>query len=193
MGFILELHEVEFYGPQQGALNHRLELIFGSRNAGGMIQFKGHGENVLLWKWVDDLTRSAAEILLAHEDSSFDSDLRRLLPAYTLSGTYLIRLLGRLHNKSPNSLPFSHYENWLDIKTSFHRQFVSFTRGESPFDKRYDGPQSAREYWEGLLSVPPADLLALVGLLLSSIVLNSMSEQRTMYTITKLNSPDRSS
>ncbi|CAE6465834.1 unnamed protein product, partial [Rhizoctonia solani] len=124
-------------------------------------------------------------------DLSSDSDLRRLLPAYTLSGGYLIKLLGLLYNKNPNAPPFLHYSSWLDVKTPFYHQLISFTRGASPFDKRYDDTQSARQYWENLISVPSADLLALVGLLLSSIVPNSMAEERTMSTITKLNSPDR--
>ncbi|EUC56504.1 DUF659 family protein [Rhizoctonia solani AG-3 Rhs1AP] len=35
-----------------------------------------------------------------------DHDLRRLLPAYTLAGTYLVRLLGRLYNKTQTLRPF---------------------------------------------------------------------------------------
>ncbi|CEL56164.1 hypothetical protein RSOLAG1IB_11852 [Rhizoctonia solani AG-1 IB] len=134
-----------------------------------------------------------AHVHRAHTDLSSDSDLCHLLPAYTLSGGYLIKLLGRLYNKNPNAPPFLHYSSWPDVKTSFHRQLIRFTRGASPFDKRYDDAQSARQYWENLILVPSADLLALVGLLLSSIVPNSMAEERTMSTITKLNSPDRAS
>ncbi|KAF8759953.1 hypothetical protein RHS01_01414 [Rhizoctonia solani] len=62
-----------------------------------------------------------------------------------------------------------------------------------PTSKRYNGTQTACEYWENLLSVPSADLLAMVGIVLASIVPNSMTEERTMSTITKLNSPDRAS
>ena len=79
--FVLDEHDIEFYGSQQGALNHRLELIFGSRSTGSPIQFKGRGrpleaivyilkkyidgnggENVLLWKWVEDLTHAATQM-----------------------------------------------------------------------------------------------------------------------------------
>ncbi|GAB1527885.1 hypothetical protein RhiTH_011073 [Rhizoctonia solani] len=122
-----------------------------------------------------------------------DSDLWRLLPAYTLAGTYLIKLLGRLYNKDPNASPFLHYCSWSDIQVSFQRQLRLFTRGLSPFDRRYNGTQTACEYWENLLSVPLADLLAMVGIVLASIVPNSMTKERTMSTITKLNSPDRAS
>ncbi|KAH7337956.1 hypothetical protein B0J17DRAFT_628537 [Rhizoctonia solani] len=67
--------------PRLGALNHRLELILGSRSTGNAIQFRGRGrsleaivyilqkyingddgENTVLWKWVEDLTSSAAHI-----------------------------------------------------------------------------------------------------------------------------------
>jgi hypothetical protein len=79
--FVLDQHDIEFYGSQQGALNHRLELVFGSRGIDSMIKFKGRGrslealvyifmkyidgedgENLLLWKWVADLTRTATQI-----------------------------------------------------------------------------------------------------------------------------------
>ncbi|CAE6423375.1 unnamed protein product [Rhizoctonia solani] len=124
-------------------------------------------------------------------DLSSDSDIRRSLPAYTIAGTYLVKLLGRLYNKDPNSVPFSHYSSWSDVQAAFRRQLLLFTRGLSPFDQRYTSTQTACEYWEELLSVPSADLLAVVGLLLASIVPNSMAEERTMSAITKLNSPDR--
>ncbi|KAG9081011.1 hypothetical protein FRC06_005913, partial [Ceratobasidium sp. 370] len=77
---VLEPNDVEFYGSPQGALDHRLQLIFGSRVDGQPIKLKGQGqgleavvdilhrhitgegeENVLLWKWVDDLLRAAKE------------------------------------------------------------------------------------------------------------------------------------
>ncbi|KEP46915.1 DUF659 family protein [Rhizoctonia solani 123E] len=126
-------------------------------------------------------------------DLASDRDLRRSLPAYTLAGTYLVKLLGQLYNKDPNSAPFSHYSSWQDIQVAFRRQLLTFTRGLSPFEKRHVNTQTSHEYWETLLSVPSADLLAMVGCLLASIVPNSMAEERTMSTITKLNSPDRSS
>ncbi|KAG9092594.1 hypothetical protein FRC07_011620, partial [Ceratobasidium sp. 392] len=80
--FILEPSDVEFYGSLQGALNHHLEIIFGSRHDGQPIWFKGRGasleavldvlhrhitgddgENVLLWTWVEDLTQAAKECI----------------------------------------------------------------------------------------------------------------------------------
>ncbi|KAG9078116.1 hypothetical protein FRC06_008524, partial [Ceratobasidium sp. 370] len=76
--FDLNPHDIEHYGSKQGALNHRLELVFGSRNGGHAIEFRGRGssleavvftfhkyidgdegENQLLWKWVQDLTHAA--------------------------------------------------------------------------------------------------------------------------------------
>ncbi|KAG9094211.1 hypothetical protein FRC07_011341 [Ceratobasidium sp. 392] len=73
-----EPHEIDHYGSVQGALNHRLELEFGSRSSGRLIEFRGrgssleaivdtfykfidgaNGENQLLWKWVHNLTQAA--------------------------------------------------------------------------------------------------------------------------------------
>lgn len=80
VGFALDPLDIENYGSPQGALNHRLELIFGSRSSGRLLEFRGRGpsleaivhtfykyingedgENVLLWKWVQDLTQAAVE------------------------------------------------------------------------------------------------------------------------------------
>jgi hypothetical protein len=138
-------------------------------------------------------TMISARTQTASMDLSSDSDIRRSLPAYTITGTYLVKLLGRLYNRDPNSTPFSHYSSWSDVQAAFRRQLLSFTRGLSPFDQRHASTQTAREYWENLLSIPSADLLAVIGILLASIVPNSMAEERTMSTITKLNSPDRGS
>jgi hypothetical protein len=121
-----------------------------------------------------------------------DLDLRQSLPAYTLAGEYLVRLLARIYNKDPDTPLFSRYENWTEIETAFRNQLVLFTRGLSPFH-REPRPSTERSYWESLCSVPTAELLAHLGVVLTSIVPNSMSEERSMSTITKLNSPDRAS
>ncbi|KAG8744356.1 hypothetical protein FRC11_013491, partial [Ceratobasidium sp. 423] len=79
--FVLDQHDVEFYGSNQAALNHRLELVFGSQSPDGCVRFRGggrsleaivyilnkyidgnNGDNLLLWKWVDDLTRGATQM-----------------------------------------------------------------------------------------------------------------------------------
>ncbi|KAF8601985.1 hypothetical protein BDV93DRAFT_474979, partial [Ceratobasidium sp. AG-I] len=76
--FSLTPHDIELYGSAQGALNHNLQLVFGSRFDNRPIEFRGRGssllsvvdvlnryitgeagENVLLWKWVEDLTSGA--------------------------------------------------------------------------------------------------------------------------------------
>ncbi|EUC62852.1 hypothetical protein RSOL_459100, partial [Rhizoctonia solani AG-3 Rhs1AP] len=87
--FVLHQPDIGFYGSQQGALNHQLELIFGSRSVDRVINFKGRGrsleaivyifmkyidgedgENVLLWKWVADLTHAAVQASTSQIESS---------------------------------------------------------------------------------------------------------------------------
>ncbi|KAF8593824.1 hypothetical protein BDV93DRAFT_549408 [Ceratobasidium sp. AG-I] len=82
--FTLSPHDIEHYGRPQSALNHQLELVFGSRHGSGPIQFRGRGpsllavvdvldqfisgetgENVLLWKWVEDLTHASGWVFYA--------------------------------------------------------------------------------------------------------------------------------
>lgn len=98
----------------------------------------------------------------------------------------------RIYNRDPEAPLFSHYADWLDIETTFRNQLVSFTRGLSPFNRLSEAPGS-RAYWEDLRSTPAADLLSYLGLILTSAVPNSMAEERSMSTLTKLNSPDRAS
>ncbi|KAG8733385.1 hypothetical protein FRC10_000256 [Ceratobasidium sp. 414] len=78
--FSLDPHDVEHYGSTQNALNHRLELIFGSRSVGQPIEFHGRGasleaivyvlhkyidgeggDNVPLWRWVTELKDAAIQ------------------------------------------------------------------------------------------------------------------------------------
>ncbi|QRV92571.1 hypothetical protein RhiJN_20589 [Ceratobasidium sp. AG-Ba] len=114
------------------------------------------------------------------------------IPAYTLVGDYLIKLLARIYNRDPDAAVFARYTSWGDIEVSFRNQLVLFTRGLSPFHQT-PKPSTEHMYWESLRSIPSADLLAHLGLTLGSIVPNSMADERTMSTLTKLNSPDRAS
>jgi hypothetical protein len=121
-----------------------------------------------------------------------DRDLRQSLPVYTIAGDYLVKLLGRIYNKDPDASLFSRYASWPQIETAFRNQLVLFTRGLSPFH-RAPNPSTERMYWESLCAVPAADLLAHLGIIFTSVVPNSMAEERSMSTLTKLNSPDRAS
>ncbi|QRW16066.1 hypothetical protein RhiXN_04067 [Rhizoctonia solani] len=176
-----------------GIVNSRHQEMFQSVSgpiylASFFLDIRFQSSNVFL-----GLSAISARTTVTPKILASDSNLWRLLPAYTLAGTYLIKLLGRLYNKDPNASPFLHYCSWSNIQVSFQRQLCLFTRGLSPFDRRYNGTQTACKYWENLLSVPSADLLAMVGIVLASIVPNSMTKERTMSTITKLNSPNRAS
>lgn len=78
--FNLSLYDIEHYGSIQSAFSHQLELIFGSRNGGRLIEYRGRGpsleaivfgfhkyingegsEDELLWRWVQDSTHAAKE------------------------------------------------------------------------------------------------------------------------------------
>lgn len=78
--FDLSPYDIAHYGSIQNAFSHRLELVFGSRNSGRLIEYRGRGpsleaivyrfhkyisgegeDNELLWKWVQDLTYAAKE------------------------------------------------------------------------------------------------------------------------------------
>lgn len=121
-----------------------------------------------------------------------DQDLWQSVPAYTAAGNFLVKLLAQVYNKNPEAALFASYTDWSDIETTFRSQLMSFTRGLSPFHQ-VSQASSSRSYWEELCSLPAANLLANLGVILTSIVPNSMAEERSMSTITKLNSLDRAS
>ncbi|QRW06033.1 hypothetical protein RhiLY_05032 [Ceratobasidium sp. AG-Ba] len=119
-----------------------------------------------------------------------DRDLRKALPAYTMAGDYLVKLLAHVYNKDPDASLFARYASWSQIETSFRNQLILFTRGLRPFHQ-VPKPSTEQAYWDSMSSVPAAELLAHLGTILTSVVPNSMAEERSMSTVTKLNSPDR--
>jgi hypothetical protein len=122
-----------------------------------------------------------------------DIDLRQAIPAYTKAGEYLLRLLAHIYNANPTLPLFFRYNNvWKDIELSLREQLMRFTRCLSPFHRSSEAATS-RQYWEEMSTVAGADLIAYLGVLINSIVPNSMAEERTMSVITKMNSPDRAS
>lgn len=154
--------------------------FIGYRNSDILLR---HPSRLLAETWRNQHFTSSAEVLP-------DQDLRQSLPAYTIAGDYLVKLLGQTYNKDPDAPLFTRYTTWAQIETAFRNQLVLYTRGLSPFH-RMPKPLTEHTYWESLCSVPTAELLAHPGVVLTSIVPNSMAEERTMSTLTKLNSPDR--
>ncbi|KAG8710566.1 hypothetical protein FRC08_016996 [Ceratobasidium sp. 394] len=152
-----------------------------------------HNSDVLLHRPAQLLTKTwKSQHISSSADLLPDQDLRQALPAYTKAGAYLVKLLGRVYNKDPDAPLFARYSSWSQIEIAFRNQLVLFTRGLSPFHQ-VPKPSAERAYWESMCTVPTAELLAHLGVILTSIVPNSMAEQRSMSTITKLNSPDHAS
>lgn len=115
------------------------------------------------------------------------------MPAYTKAGSFLLRLLAHIYNKNPNLPLFSPYANdWKYVETGLHQQVMRYTRCLAPFHASSDA-STACDYWEQMLTVPGADLLAYLGVLINSFVPNSMAEERTMSIFNKFNTPDRAS
>ena len=69
---------------------------------------------------------------------------------------------------------------------------MRYTRCLAPFHASSD-VLTSYEYWEQMLAVPGADLLAYLGVLINSFVPNSMAEEQTMLVFSKLNTPNRAS
>ncbi|KAG8950470.1 hypothetical protein FRC04_007485 [Tulasnella sp. 424] len=76
------------------------------------------------------------------------------------------------------------------IITAFRSQFAAYARG-NPLFIAYHGLSSPMEHWESLRRNPDAEIVAHLAIKLFSIVPNSMAEERTVASFTKLNSPDR--
>jgi hypothetical protein len=62
-----------------------------------------------------------------------NQDLHQSVPAYMISGDYLVKLLGQIYNKDPDTALFACYASWTQIETAFRNQLVLYTRGLSPF------------------------------------------------------------
>ncbi|KAG9121819.1 hypothetical protein FRC07_002067 [Ceratobasidium sp. 392] len=119
-----------------------------------------------------------------------DLDLRQSMPAYTIAGDFLVKLLGHIYNRDPDAPLFAQYASWPRIHTELRNQFVQFICGHRPFHQTSQ-IHSEHAYWQSMRAVPGAELIAHLGTILTAIVPNSMSEERTMSTMTKLSSPDR--
>ncbi|TFY73835.1 hypothetical protein EWM64_g10177 [Hericium alpestre] len=83
----------------------------------------------------------------------------------------------------------------FEALTKLKQQLTNYVRGETPFDKPVEDGQSMRVWWERLVkrksNIDAVDVLATLAVKIYSIVPNSMAEERTMSTITWLNSPQK--
>ncbi|KAF8601987.1 hypothetical protein BDV93DRAFT_222922 [Ceratobasidium sp. AG-I] len=122
-----------------------------------------------------------------------DQDLRWSVPAYTKVGGFLLRLLARVYNANRNLPVFAPYANdWKHVEAALHQQLMRYTRCLIPFHQ-VSNAATSQDYWEGMLAVPGADILGYLGVLMTSLVPNSMAEERTMSVLNKFNTPDRAS
>ncbi|KEP46427.1 hypothetical protein V565_199460 [Rhizoctonia solani 123E] len=119
-----------------------------------------------------------------------DSDLRAMLPQYELSGAYLGELLVHEMNANRAQDIFGRFSTGEEIVDEFRIQYTNYVRQVSPFDRYLDAP-TPLQYWEKLSRHYDAQILALLGIKLYSVVPNSMAEERTVSNFTKLNAPDR--
>jgi hypothetical protein len=84
---------------------------------------------------------------------------------------------------------FGCYNDEDAIFNEFRFQFMGYVRQTTPFD-RSEGSATALEYWKNLSRHADAQILAYLAIKLYSIVPNSMAEERTVSTFTKLSTAD---
>jgi hypothetical protein len=87
-----------------------------------------------------------------------DSHLRVSMPAYLVTGKYLLTLL--MEEIRANTTPevFDEYNSTDSIVDAFRRQLAAYTYQESPFT--YTGKVEPRVYWKTLVSNQDASVLA---------------------------------
>ncbi len=154
-----------------------------------------------------DLTRTAPLASNWVSDPR-DTHLRETMPAYIVVGKYLLALL--MEEIRSNWVPevFNNYDSTESIIDAFRKQFTLYTCQEPPF-VYYTNEVEPRVYWKHLVAVGEASVLAvgesvccqsinlcplpihqILGVKLYSVVSNSMAEERTVSTFTRLNSAD---
>ncbi|KAG1859014.1 hypothetical protein DFJ58DRAFT_658524, partial [Suillus subalutaceus] len=77
--------------------------------------------------------------------------------------------------------------------TRLQSQLKAYFRAEDPFNRKMRSNESPRDYWRALLKSGDelADVLPIIAIKMFSAVPISMADERTMSTITWLNSPRR--
>ena len=90
-----------------------------------------------------------------------DTHLRETMPAYIISGKYLLTIL--MEEISANTTPevFDKYDSTESIINAFCRQFTSYTYQEPPF--LYANNVEPLTYWKGLVAIEEASVLAVCG------------------------------
>ncbi|KAF9025001.1 hypothetical protein BDZ89DRAFT_1040796 [Hymenopellis radicata] len=119
-----------------------------------------------------------------------DQDLRDAIPVYAKVGIFLVKMLYR--EMQSRLIPeCSHYGNSDAAVSALKLQLEAYARQSAPFCNR--SPMwSAIKYWREMARSPHADVLSFVAIKIFSMLLNSMPEERTVSSFTRMNSTDRS-
>ncbi|KDQ16586.1 hypothetical protein BOTBODRAFT_107033 [Botryobasidium botryosum FD-172 SS1] len=127
-------------------------------------------------------------IIVRSQSERDDNDISQRIPSYRRIGTYLTALL--MQEIIADSSPiFSTYDDAQDVRFTLHQQFAAYARQLHPFNRHRGEP--AMDYWKKLKDDPDASILALLAIKLFSLVPNSMAEERTVSTFTRLNTKAR--
>lgn len=141
-----------------------------------------------------------------------DQDLRNSMPAYVKAGTYLYKIMAEEINANTAPRIFDTYADAETILKDLRLQLMLYARQKPPFD-RHSPDMTPLAFWQSLISRPDASVLAVrwtdppirhsyanhpnqfvqhLGVKLFSLLPNSMAEERTVSTFTKMNTADRS-
>ncbi|KAF9021143.1 hypothetical protein BDZ89DRAFT_1071717 [Hymenopellis radicata] len=122
-----------------------------------------------------------------------DQDLRDAMPTYAKVGLFLIQTLYHEMNSRGRDIPAcSQYETSTAAVAALKSQFEAYTRQHAPFSARVHA-RTPLEYWRTMSESPHADVLAFIAIKIFSLLPNSMPEERTVSSFTRMNTVDRAS
>ncbi|KAJ7587691.1 hypothetical protein C8J56DRAFT_890589 [Mycena floridula] len=119
-----------------------------------------------------------------------DQDLRDSIPAYTKVSQCLVELLAEEIQSGRKAPEFLAYETGADIIQALKSQMERYTRQQAPFSARSPDWTKPMLYWKAMLNEPEARILAFIAVKIFSVLPNSMAEERTVSTFTRMDTAD---
>ncbi|CAK5275996.1 unnamed protein product, partial [Mycena citricolor] len=183
----------------RGLVNKRFEEFFGAPGAtlylaGFFLDADRVTSPILCQRIVNQLDKDSGSSILTTATGSADAtdkDLRDSMPSYTLVGQYLYSLVMADIKAKRNPPQYAVFETMSELLSALRSQVEAYTHQNPPFSARSSAWRCPYHYWIAMGDRADAALLAYLAIRILAILPNSMAEERTVSSFTRLNSNDR--